>query len=134
MSKHRNNAKKQAGGESQLPSVADRLLDGLKDLKNTLEAGTPLNKKYSVDCVELDLEPREYTPHQIKIIRESLNISQTVFAELIGVSASTVKAWEQGQRNPSKMACRLFDEITSNPDHWKQMIQDGIKTEPHAAT
>mgnify|MGYP001124062743 CR=1 FL=1 len=45
--------------------------------------------------------------------REDLGVSQAVFADMLGVSASLVQSWEQGFRKPSRMACRLLDEISA---------------------
>ncbi len=41
---------------------------------------------------------------EIKKLRLSLNKSQEDFAQLIGVSVDSVRKWEQGKRNPSRMA------------------------------
>jgi putative transcriptional regulator len=53
---------------------------------------------------------KEYTGKEVKQIREELNLSQPVFAKVLGVSDKTVKGWEQGN-NVSKIACRLISII-----------------------
>jgi DNA-binding transcriptional regulator YiaG len=40
----------------------------------------------------------------------------------MGVSTALVQHWEQGFRKPSRMACRLFDEINRDPGRWSKMI------------
>jgi putative transcriptional regulator len=36
----------------------------------------------------------------IKQIREQMKLSQTQFAALLGISAGTLRGWEQGRRKP----------------------------------
>ena len=50
-------------------------------------------------------------------------VSQPVFASLLGVSAVLEKAWEQGRRVPSPMACRLLDEMNHDPKRWSGMLR-----------
>jgi putative transcriptional regulator len=40
------------------------------------------------------IEPLE--PQQIKQLRESFNVSQSVFAAILNISSSTVQKWEIG--------------------------------------
>ena len=42
----------------------------------------------------------EFSPLDIKTIREKLHKSQSEFALMIGVSVSTLQDWEQGRRKP----------------------------------
>lgn len=50
----------------------------------------------------------EYNASRIKKIRESLNLSQMIFAEAIGVSIKTVEAWEAGRNKPQGPASRFL--------------------------
>ena len=74
----------------------------------------------------LDLEPPAYGPEQVKQTRELLNASQALFAKFLGISASTVRAWEHGTNVPSAMACRFLDEIRRNPQHWIQRLKSAM--------
>ena len=47
----------------------------------------------------------------LRAARESLCLSRAQLADLLGVSARTVEAWEQGLRNPSKSALLLLKKI-----------------------
>jgi putative transcriptional regulator len=51
-------------------------------------------------------EPLE--PTQIKQIRESINVSQAVFAAILNTSLSTVQKWEIGQKRPTGTALKLL--------------------------
>lgn len=51
----------------------------------------------------------------VKNIRLSLNMTQVVFAEVIGVSVKTVEAWESGTNTPSGIARRMLSLLKSDP-------------------
>lgn len=50
-----------------------------------------------------------YKGREIKKIRETLELTQTVFADLIGVSVKTVEAWEAGRNIPRGPAQRMLE-------------------------
>lgn len=60
--------------------------------------------------------PPEFGQEDVQRVRERLGLSQTVFADLIGASASTVRAWERGARQPSDMARRLLELAERQPE------------------
>lgn len=53
------------------------------------------------------------TPAQI---RQKANLSQSQFAKALGISASTLKSWEQGQRQPSGSARVLLGLLAKRPE------------------
>ena len=60
------------------------------------------------------IEPaKEYTRTQIKKIRNATGMTQSVFAEYMGVSPKTVEAWERGTNHPTGSACRLLSILES---------------------
>jgi len=46
--------------------------------------------------------------HEVKEIRESINCSQSLFADVLGVSKKTVENWESGKNIPNGSAQRLL--------------------------
>jgi putative transcriptional regulator len=60
--------------------------------------------------------PPVYSPEQIRAIRHDLSVSQRVFADLLNASASAVRAWEQGAREPDGPTRRLLQIIELDPD------------------
>jgi len=48
--------------------------------------------------------------------RQKSGLSQSRFAELLGVSVRTLQDWEQGRRNPSKAAVSLIQIAKQRPD------------------
>ena len=99
--------------------IADRVIDRLEDFNRSLRAGDKIVEKYTTRTVRLNLKRQAYNPRLIKKTRQSMGMSQAVFAQFIGASVKTVQAWEQGTVRPSTMARRFMDEIRHNPEYWK---------------
>lgn len=55
------------------------------------------------------------SPDELQKARKRLGLSQDQFAEVFGVSASTLRKWEQGQRAPSGAAKTLLKIIEREP-------------------
>ena len=58
----------------------------------------------------------EYSAKRIKSIRESLSLTQMIFAEVIGVSVKTVEAWESGRNKPQGPASRFLNLLEEDKD------------------
>lgn len=54
-------------------------------------------------------------PNDIQKARKRLGLSQNEFADAFGVSASTLRKWEQGQRAPTGAAKTLLKIIEREP-------------------
>ena len=67
-------------------------------------------------------EPPKMSKKKVKEIRESLHVSQPVFAKFLGVSADAVKSWEQGYSKPSGAAARLLQVAEKRPDEFPALI------------
>ena len=64
--------------------------------------------------------PPEFRDADVRRVRKELGLSQAVFADLFGASASTVRAWERGARKPSDMARRLLALAEREPRVFEQ--------------
>ena len=53
--------------------------------------------------------------HGVRAIRERTNLSQSQFANLVGVSVKTLQNWEQDRRRPSGPAAALLQIIAHEP-------------------
>ncbi|MFA6015442.1 MAG: NadS family protein [Gallionellaceae bacterium] len=51
-----------------------------------------------------------------KAIRAKVGLSQSDFAQLIGVKVATLKNWEQHRRNPTGAAAALLTIVEKEPD------------------
>ncbi len=58
---------------------------------------------------------RVTTLPRVAEIREGTGLSQSRFAELLGVSVRTLQDWEQGRRAPSGAARTLLQIADKNP-------------------
>ena len=65
----------------------------------------------------------EVAPMDVKAIRRRLQKSQSEFAQMIGVSLSTLQNWEQGRRRPEGPACALLKVAAVNPDAVSAALQ-----------
>lgn len=54
---------------------------------------------------------RDFSAADIRKLRESLNISQPVFALHLHTTTSTIRKWEQGHTRPSGPALKLLNLI-----------------------
>jgi len=52
---------------------------------------------------------QDYDAKKVKALRERLELSQTVLADVLGASPSTVRKWEAGDKRPSGPSRRLLD-------------------------
>jgi putative transcriptional regulator len=54
--------------------------------------------------------------------RQKSGLSQSQFAELMGVSMRTLQEWEQGRRNPSGAAKTLLRVAESHPEVLRELV------------
>lgn len=100
-------------------SFGDALIGALEEAV-AFEAGALPGVR--VDRVEITARdaqvepPPAYSAARIQQIRKGLSLSQQVFADLLNASPSTVRAWEQGQREPDGPSRRLLQVAESFPE------------------
>lgn len=103
------------------PTFADLLLQSAREAAahaageaRALRAAHVTRRPVTAREVELE-RPATPSPEDIRQIRDKLAVSQSVFSELLNVSLSTVRAWEQGQRKPDGPSLRLLELADRNP-------------------
>ena len=79
------------------------------------------------------IEPSVHGAGSVRAIRKSLNLSQAVFAQLLGVSPALVRAWEIGSRVPAPIARRLLDQVRQHPSSFAGLVHRPAATPPRAA-
>jgi putative transcriptional regulator len=89
--------------------------------------GSPFSEKELSDMGIKIPEIKAMTPRKIKKIRDSVNLSQSVFARLLNVSLSSVKQWEQGKRFPTGSALMLLDLLYHEPHALDYRLKQGSK-------
>jgi putative transcriptional regulator len=63
-------------------------------------------RRFDALCLESGVQ--EYSPREIKALRERLNVSQSVLASAINASPNSVQKWERGVKRPSGTALKLL--------------------------
>ncbi|HXN46101.1 MAG TPA: NadS family protein [Bryobacteraceae bacterium] len=86
--------------------MTKRMFDEL--LSSVREAGAILRGRQKPS-------PRVIRPRGVRVIRERTSLSQSEFAQLIGVSVKTLQNWEQDRRRPTGPAAVLLSIIEHDP-------------------
>ena len=96
---------RKAGGKS-----ASRILAAVHETAEDLQRLGFIDKRKQRQLEALCLEPiPPYDGHQIRALRERVNLSQTVLASVLNTSASTVRKWEIGEKHPSGPSLKLLN-------------------------
>lgn len=105
-------------------TIGSKITKRLKGFVESVEGGEDPTKRFTCRTIRLQLEPQQYNPDLVKQTRKLLGASQAIFAQFLGVSASAVQDWEQGEKPPKGSACRLMDEIRRDPQYWLKRLQE----------
>lgn len=95
-------------------NISEAIGGTVQDMLN-LGFGTSFTEKELNELGVKIPKVRNITPDKIKRIRTKTNLSQTVFAKLLNVSASSVRQWEQGKRFPTGSTKVLLDLLFREP-------------------
>ena len=85
--------------------LQEGLLEAIDYAKGTGDAHTVT---YKIDPIH------ELNKEQIREIRLNAQMTQSVFADYLGVSVKTVEAWECGRTHPTGPAFRLMSLLAEN--------------------
>ena len=109
-------------GAQKLSSKGAKIVAALERFRDAIDSGEPIERRYTVRRVKVDLTPRSFGPEDVRGIRAMMGVSQPLFGQFLGVDVKTVRSWEQGRRVPSGMARRFLEEIQAAPDHWRSRV------------
>lgn len=85
-------------------NIGQEILEGIQEIKNFKKGDIQLQTRILKE------------PSSAKIIRDKLNLSQSAFASLMGVSPRTIQDWEQGRRKPQGPAKSLLRIAEQHPE------------------
>ena len=89
-----------------------RILKNVHKSAERLKAAGVIDDMTMREFDALCLPPlRNYSPEEIKKIRNTNKVSQAVFAKFINVKKITVAAWEQGTKKPTSTAVKILDIV-----------------------
>jgi len=89
--------------------IGAEILDGLNEIKDF--------KKGKAELTTRQLSQ----PSSAHAIRLKLELSQSVFAALMGVSVRTLQDWEQGRREPQGPALALLRIAEQHPEVFSEI-------------
>jgi putative transcriptional regulator len=81
--------------------------------------------KITARSIQLRTRPMALSGSDITQIREKLNVSQAVFADLLNVPKTTAVSWERGLRSPSGAALRLLHIAKTTPEALIHPVESG---------
>ncbi len=90
-------------------NVYDSIMKGLNEAVE-FENGEKTARSERVTIVP----PPDVSANEIKEIRQSLNMTQSTFAAVMGVSNKTVEAWEKGTNSPAGTARRMMSMLKAD--------------------
>jgi putative transcriptional regulator len=108
---------RRASAENELSEVLAAAEEGLAALR----AGKKLVRRTANLA-----EPSKFTSARVARLRKRLGVSQAVFAQIIGASLGTVRAWEQGIKTPSGIACRILEVAEREPRALTRSLKPAI--------
>ena len=94
-----------------MSKVSKGIMQGLQEMLDHAQGKIELRSNYVSTT-----PPHVYTAEEIRSIRNSLNMSQGFFADVIGVSKKTVESWEYGRGKPSGAAARILTIAATDPE------------------
>jgi len=93
--------------------LGQELISGMKEAVEHARGA----KKLRMSSMDIPQPARPWKKEQIAYLRKRrFGVSQPVFASLLSVTASTVRAWEQGLKSPSGAARRLLELADMAPE------------------
>ena len=102
----------------------EQMAQGMGELQAIMDAGQSptADGRLTARAIEV-AQPAAYDAAAVRRARASLNVSQAIFASLLGVSDVLVRSWERGVREPAPVARRLLDQIREHPAQFARLIR-----------
>ena len=99
-------------------NVKESIIQGLTEAVEYEKGNKSKAKRSIVEIADLP----NYHGKQVKEIRLKKNLSQVAFAQVIGVAAKTVEAWESDRNIPSGTVQRLLSMMFQGPAGTRPVI------------
>jgi len=86
-------------------------------VRDMIEADMTVSfSKKELDSMGVKIEPVALSAEEIQNIRKQVGVSQSVFAQLVNVSLSSIRQWEQNIRRPSGSTMILLELLQKKPN------------------
>ena len=100
-------------------NFGDLLVEGMREARDVRRGTRAPARRTTRPRTARDAEvvpPQRYESGGVQRIRERLGLSQSLFARVLNASPETVKAWEQGKRQPDGIALALLEVADLHPE------------------
>ena len=98
-------------------TFGERLLESAREAARIERGEADPGRVTRYTAAEAEVEPPpHYGPGRIREIRDHMKLSQPVFAATLNVSPDTIRAWEQGKREPDGPTLRLLEVAEQHPE------------------
>ena len=94
-------------------SIKSAIGETVQDLINS-GVGVTFSEK-ELNALGIKIPDIQVTSNQIQSIRKQMKVSQSVFAQILNVSSSSIRQWEQGKRRPSGSTKVLLELLERSP-------------------
>ena len=85
-------------------------------VQDLLDSGIDVSfTKKELNNLGVNIPKIQFTSEEIASLRKQMNLSQAVFAEVLNVSPSSIRQWEQGKRTPSGSTQVLLELLERSP-------------------
>jgi DNA-binding transcriptional regulator YiaG len=98
------------------------MVEEVHKLCDAIDGGMSLDEAARVRTTSIELKPPVIGPEDVRAVRESLGLSQAMFADYLGVGLSTVRRWEQGQVILPGVARRFLGDVRDDPSYWRKKL------------
>ncbi len=106
-----------------VPTFGHQMDQSMAELRAIMAAGQSPTADGRLSARTVDVAaPAAYDAAAVRGARAALNVSQAVFARLVGVSHVLVRSWERGARQPAPVARRLLDQMRNHPAQFTALI------------
>ncbi|HZK82348.1 MAG TPA: helix-turn-helix domain-containing protein [Humisphaera sp.] len=108
---------------NRINTFGEQMAQSMSELRSIMSAGASptANGRLTARTIQV-AAPSAYDAKRVKKVREGLNVSQSVFAQLLGVSDVLVRSWERGARSPAPVARRLLDQVREYPEQFSKLV------------
>jgi putative transcriptional regulator len=103
--------------KSNKKEVSKGIITGLKEALDITREKKVAKRVREIVIPELPV----YKGKEIKQVREKIDVTQKIFAEVFGVSLKTVEAWEGNRNVPEGPAQRIIYALDKNPKFLKTL-------------
>jgi len=105
-------------------SIGPRLLESARQALQIHRGEIEPARVVRITIADFDVKsPPTLSPEEIRAVRIRMGVSQPIFAAVLNVSPETVRAWEQGKREPDGATVRLVQIADEHPEVFLRQVR-----------